>query len=114
VRIYLDHNATTPVRDEVAAAMVRVLRDVPGNPSSVHAEGAAARAELDLARERTAALLAVAPAEIVFTAGATEANNTALAAVAVRPDGRRHVVATAVSIRRSTPRSPTSRRAAVR
>jgi cysteine desulfurase len=96
VRIYLDHNATTPVRDEVAAAMLRVLRDVPGNPSSVHAEGAAARAELDLARERTAELLGVAPAEVVFTAGATEANNTALAAVASRPDGRRHVVATAV------------------
>ncbi len=95
-RIYLDHNATTPVRDEVAAAMLRVLRDVPGNPSSVHAEGAAARAELDLARERVAELLGVAPAEIVFTAGATEANNTALAAVATRPDGRRHVGATAV------------------
>src|SRR5262245_31525153 len=76
--------------------MLRVLREVPGNPSSVHAEGAAARAELDLARERVALLLGVAPAEIVFTAGATEANNTALAAVASRPDGRRHVVATAV------------------
>jgi cysteine desulfurase len=96
LRIYLDHNATTPVRDEVAAAMLRVLRDVHGNPSSVHAEGAAARAELDGARERTAALLGVAPAEIVFTAGATEANNAALAAVLSRPDGRRHVVATAV------------------
>src|SRR4030095_14959017 len=95
MRIYLDHNATTPVRDEVAAAMLRVLRDVPGNPSSVHAEGAAARAELDLARERTAELLEVAPTEIVFTAGATEANNTALAAVAARPDRRRHVGATA-------------------
>jgi cysteine desulfurase len=96
MRIYLDHNATTPVRDEVAAAMLHVLREVPGNPSSVHAEGAAARAELDLARERTAELLGVAPAEIVFTGGATEANNTALAAVAARADGRRHVVATAV------------------
>jgi len=95
-RIYLDHNATTPVRGEVVDAMVRVLRDVPGNPSSVHAEGAAARAELDRARARVAALLEVAPAEVVFTAGATEANNTALAAVAARPDGRRHVVATAV------------------
>jgi len=97
MRIYLDHNATTPVREEVAAAMIRVLRDVPGNPSSVHAEGARARAELDTARERVAALLEVSPSEVVFTAGATEANNTALAAVAAaRPDGRRHVVATAV------------------
>jgi cysteine desulfurase len=96
MRIYLDHNATTPVRAEVAAAMLRVLRDVPGNPSSVHAEGAAARSELDGARERVAALVEVAPSEIIFTAGATEANNTALAAVAARADGRRHVVATAV------------------
>src|SRR5437016_2208560 len=96
MRIYLDHNATTPVRDEVCGAMVRELRDVPGNPSSVHAEGGAARAELDRARERVALLLGFAPSEIVFTAGATEANNTALAAVAARPDGRRHVVATAV------------------
>src|SRR5262245_16509357 len=57
MRIYLDYNATTPVREEVAAQMIRVLRDVPGNPSSVHAEGAAARAEVDAARERVAALL---------------------------------------------------------
>jgi cysteine desulfurase len=95
-RIYLDHNATTPVRDEVAEAMIRVLRELPGNPSSVHAEGAAARAELDRARERVAGLLGAAPSEVVFTAGATEANNTALAGVLARPDGRRHVVATAV------------------
>jgi cysteine desulfurase len=63
----------------------------------VHAEGARARAELDVARERVAALLEVSPGEVVFTGGATEANNTALLAVAAaRPDGRRHVVATAV------------------
>ena len=96
-RIYLDHNATTPVRPEVAEAMARVLREVHGNPSSVHAEGAAARAELDRARERVAALLGVVPDGLVFTSGATEANNTALCAVAAgRPDGRRHVVSTTV------------------
>src|SRR5262245_27661428 len=76
--------------------MIRVLRERPGNPSSGHAEGAAARAELDRARERVAGLLGVAAAEVVFTAGATEANNTALAAVLARPDARRHVVATSV------------------
>lgn len=97
MRIYLDHNATTPVREEVADAMTRVLREVPGNPSSVHAEGAAARAELDEARANVADFLGVAPEEVIFTAGATEANNTALCAVAAaRPDGRRHVVATEV------------------
>jgi cysteine desulfurase len=74
VRIYLDHNATTPVRDEVAEAMLRALRDLPGNPSSVHAEGAAARAAVEGARERVAALVGAAPGEVVFTSGATEAN----------------------------------------
>ena len=67
MRIYLDHNATTPVRDEVAAAVLRVLRDVPGNPSSAHAEGAAARAEVERARERVAALVGAKPGEVVFT-----------------------------------------------
>jgi len=84
-RIYLDHNATTPLRPEVLEAMARVLRDVYGNPSSAHAAGAAARAELEMARERVAALVGFAGDEIVFTAGATEANNTALASALLRP-----------------------------
>jgi cysteine desulfurase len=97
MRIYLDHNATTPVRAEVADAMERVLREVHGNPSSVHAEGAAARAEVDRARERVASLLGVAAGEVLFTAGATEANNTALLGVLrSRADRRRHVVTTTV------------------
>jgi cysteine desulfurase len=78
VRIYLDYNATTPVRDEVAEAMARALRDLPGNPSSVHAEGAAARAAVESARERVAALVGAAPGEVVFTSGATEANHAAI------------------------------------
>ena len=94
MRIYLDHNATTPVRDDVAAAVARVLREVPGNPSSAHAEGAAARAELERARERVAALVAAAPAEIVFTSGATEAYNLALHGVARAASGR-HLVTSA-------------------
>ena len=94
MRIYLDHNATTPVRDEVAAAIVRALRDLPGNASSPHAEGAAARAELERARERVAALVGAAPDEIVFTSGATESNNLALHGVARSGCGR-HLVSTA-------------------
>ena len=83
MRIYLDHNATTPVRDEVVDAMARALRELPGNPSSVHAEGAAARAAVEAARERVAALVGAASSEVVFTSGATEANHAALhAAVA--------------------------------
>jgi cysteine desulfurase len=84
MRIYLDHNATTPVRDEVAEAVLRVLRDVWGNPSSAHAEGAAARAEIESARERVAALVAARPGEVVFTGGATESNNLAIFGVASR------------------------------
>jgi cysteine desulfurase len=78
VRIYLDHNATTPVREEVAHAMLRALRGLSGNPSSVHAEGAAARAAVERAREQVAALVGAEPGEVVFTSGATEANNAAL------------------------------------
>jgi cysteine desulfurase len=97
MRIYLDHNATTPVRPEVADAMDGVLREVYGNPSSVHAEGAAAKAEVDRARERVASLLGVASGEVLFTGGATEANNTALLGVLrSRADRGRHVVTTSV------------------
>jgi len=97
MRIYLDHNATTPVRPEVADAMDGVLREVYGNPSSVHAEGAAAKAEVDRARERVASLLGVASGEVLFTGGATEANNTALLGVLrLRADRGRHVVTTSV------------------
>jgi cysteine desulfurase len=97
MRIYLDHNATTPVRPEVADAMDGALREVYGNPSSVHAEGAAAKAEVDRARERVASLLGVAAGEVLFTGGATEANNTALLGVLrSRADRGRHVVTTSV------------------
>ena len=78
MRVYLDHNATTPVRAEAIAAMEDALRRCWGNPSSVHAEGAAARALVERGREQVAALLGALPQEVVFTAGATESNNTAL------------------------------------
>lgn len=77
-RVYLDHAATTPVAPEVAEAMARVLRETHGNPSSVYAEGRAARELVDEARERVAAALGAAAAEIVFTSGGTEADNLAL------------------------------------
>jgi len=77
VRIYLDHNATAPLRPEVRAALVEFLGP-PANPSSAHREGARARAALETARAEVAALIGAAPAEIVFTSGATEANNLAL------------------------------------
>ena len=97
MRIYLDHNATTPVREEVVEAMAQVLRSDFGNPSSSHAEGCEARAALEQAREQIAALLGADPGEILLTGGATEANNTALLGVLrARPEAGRHVVATAI------------------
>ena len=96
MRIYLDHNATTPVRDEVAEAMLRVLRDVSGNPSSAHAEGAAARAEVERARERVAALVAARSSEVVFTGGASESNNLAILGIARAANlSGRHLVTSA-------------------
>jgi cysteine desulfurase len=80
-RVYLDHAATTPVDGEVAEAMARVYRDVPGNASSIYAEGRAARALVDTAREEVAAAIGAEPAEIVFTSGGTEADNLALRGV---------------------------------
>jgi cysteine desulfurase len=78
-RTYLDHNATAPLRPEARAAMLDAL-DTLGNPSSVHAEGRRARAIVEEARERVAALVGVSPAQVVFTSGATEANCAVLRA----------------------------------
>ncbi len=77
-RVYLDWNATTPLRAEARAAMAAAM-DVVGNPSSVHAEGRAARALVERARAQLAAALGAEGADIVFTSGATEAAALALA-----------------------------------
>lgn len=71
-RVYLDHNATTPLRAEARAAMIAAM-DVAGNPSSVHAEGRAAKGILEKARQQVAAATGAGNADIVFTSGATEA-----------------------------------------
>lgn len=76
-RIYLDHNATSPLRPEARRAVLEVL-DAPGNASSVHAEGRAARARMEQARGEVAALCGAPRAAVVFTSGATEANALAL------------------------------------
>ncbi|MGH2378099.1 MAG: cysteine desulfurase family protein [Candidatus Limnocylindria bacterium] len=80
-RVYLDHAATTPVDPEVAEAMARVLREAPGNPSSIYAEGRRARALVDRARDEVAAAIGAEPAEIIFTSGGTEADNLAIRGV---------------------------------
>jgi cysteine desulfurase len=82
VRTYLDHNATSPLRPEVKAAMVAAM-DVNGNASSVHLEGRAAHKLMDDAREKLAFKLGCLPQMITFTGGGTEANNMAIRGVAV-------------------------------
>lgn len=96
-RIYLDNAATTPMRPEALDALTAHLRDGGYNASSVHAEGRAARAALDDARERFARCIGAKPKEIVFTGGGSEADNLALFGVAraLRAQGK-HVVSTAV------------------
>ncbi|MBL8839545.1 MAG: cysteine desulfurase [Alphaproteobacteria bacterium] len=74
---YLDHNATTPAKPAVIAAVTAALGCV-GNPSSVHRFGRCARRTVEVAREQVAALVGAAPSQVVFTASATEANNLAL------------------------------------
>lgn len=76
-RFYADHNATAPLRPAALAAMTAALR-VGGNPSSIHAEGRAARAAIEAARLDVAALVAADPAHVVFTSGASEAAATIL------------------------------------
>jgi cysteine desulfurase len=77
LRVYLDHNATMPLRPEARAAMIDAM-DIVGNPSSVHSEGRAAKALLERSRIKISELLGAQEADIVFTSGATEAADLAL------------------------------------
>jgi len=98
MRVYFDHNATTPLDPEVFEVMTRVLGEEFGNPSSVHHFGQRAKAVLDEARSQVARLINGEPSEVVFTSGGTEADNFALRGVAeaLEPTGRRHLVATTI------------------
>src|SRR6476620_11541220 len=98
MRIYFDHNATTPVDPAVVEAMSRVLIEDFGNASSVHHFGQRAKGVLDDARSSVAALIGGEPSEVVFTSGGTESDNFALRGVAeaLEPTGRRHLVVSAI------------------
>ena len=89
--IYFDHNASTPVRPEAAAALQAALAGLHANPSSAHREGQRARAAIERAREQVGALVGARPDEVVFTSGGTEGDHVALigAAWAAEPRGRR-------------------------
>jgi cysteine desulfurase len=98
MRIYFDHNATTPVDPSAADVMMRVLRDEYGNASSVHRLGQQAKSVMDEARSAVSSLIGAEPSELVFTSGGTEADNFALrgAAEALEPTGRKHLIATSI------------------
>jgi cysteine desulfurase len=98
MRIYFDHNATTPVDPAVVQTVARVMADEFGNASSVHHFGQRAKALLDEARSAVSALIGAEPSEIVFTSGGTESDNFALrgAAEALEPTGRRHLIASSI------------------
>ena len=88
-RVYFDHNATTPLRAEARDAMVAAM-DVVGNPSSVHAEGRAAKAIVERARGQLAKALGAGEADIIFTSGATEAAALAMAGRDLSGSGLEH------------------------
>lgn len=95
--IYLDHAATTPMRQEAYEAMIPFLTEKFGNPSSIHAFGRAVHKDVDGARERVAKALNAAPGEIFFTSGGTEADNIAiLGAAAQKRNKGRHIITSAV------------------
>ena len=96
-RIYLDHNATTPLDPHVLEAMLPFLRESFGNPSSLHWFGQRARAAVEEARGSVASLIGADPAEIVFTASGSESDNMALRGALAKAGGaRRGVVTTSV------------------
>lgn len=96
-RIYLDYNATTPVRPEVLEALLPYYRDQFGNPSSVHWAGRQVSSAVEKAREQVAALINCSPAEIVFVSCGTEADNTSLKGTvdALKEKGN-HIITTSV------------------
>jgi cysteine desulfurase len=96
-RAYLDHNATTPVRPEAVEAVAHALT-LPGNPSSVHGEGRAARAAMERAREQVAKLVGAKASNVVFTSGGTEANVAVLSPGLMDCDGGRDCVRTPATL----------------
>ena len=98
MRIYLDHNATTPVDPAAADAMMRAFQDLFGNASSVHYYGQQAKAAIDGARSAVAALIGAEPSEVIFTSGGTEADNFAIrgAAESLEASGRKHLITSGI------------------
>src|SRR5262245_54340416 len=98
MRIYFDHNATTPPSDGVVSRMASTLREEFGNPSSVHHFGQRAKAVIDEARSSVAALIGADPGDVTFTGSGTESDNIAIRGVAEALDvaGRKHLIASSI------------------
>src|SRR2546425_5922835 len=96
-RAYLDYNATTPVDPAVLPAMLPYFCEDFGNPSSIHSFGQKTRAAIEHARESVAALIGARPAEVIFTSGGTESDNTAIfGVVAASAGSAKHVITTTI------------------
>jgi cysteine desulfurase NifS len=96
-RIYLDHNATTPVHPEVQSAMVSFLENHCGNPSSIYREGREAKSAMEDARRKVANLLGTTARRLIFTGGGSEANNMVLKSVAwANRDSRPHLITSSI------------------
>ena len=93
---YFDNNATTRVAPEVTDAMIPMLRDFWGNPSSAYAFGSQVHGHVEKAREKVAALINCDPKEVVFTSCGTESNNSAIHSALVTNPNKKHVITTAV------------------
>src|SRR3546814_3049016 len=91
MKVYLDNAATTPIDPDVLKTMYKVMKDTHGNPSSIHAHGREARSLIERSRTPVARLLHLSPAEIFFTSGGTEADNTAITG-GVSTGGTKHAI----------------------
>ena len=93
--IYLDYSATTPVDSEVIDTYSKVCRDFIGNPNSLHKLGVEANKLIDASTKQIANILGVKPSEIIYTSGASEANNTAIKGIALKYQNRgKHIITT--------------------
>lgn len=95
-RVYLDNSATTPVAPEVIEAMIPYMTDEYGNASSLHSFGREARTAVEESRATLAATLGAEPPEIVFTSGATEADNLAIMGLTLAAPGKKHIITTTI------------------
>ncbi len=94
--VYMDHGATSPLREEVLEAMLPYFREQFGNPSSLHSAGRKARRAIEEAREKTAAAIGAEPEEVYFTSGGTESNNIALRGAAGKRAVPGHIITSSI------------------